>query len=94
METWLNENLRVLAEARGLLHGDKINQTAVEKATKVAQTTISGIIKQGKIPRLDTLTKLAKGLGVETWQLLAPPAVLRASLRDSFPELIEILSRQ
>lgn len=98
MKSPLRENLFVLAEARGLIkieNGQReINQSAIEKITKVPQTTLSGIIKQDKIPRVSTLEKLAKGLGVEAWQILSPPAVLRASLTPKFPELIDLLTRQ
>lgn len=98
MKSWLQENLFFLAEARGLVKTEngetEINQSAVQKVTKVPQTTISGIIKQGKMPRVSTLEKLAKGLGVDAWQILSPPAVLRASLTPKFPELIDLLTRQ
>ena len=98
MKTWLQENLFTLAESRGMLRpgkvGLEINQTAVEQLTKVPQTTQSGIMKQGKIPRIDTLIKLATGFEVELWQLLAPPAVFRASLTPKFAELVDVLSRQ
>lgn len=71
-----------------------INQKAVEDKTGVAQTTLSGLLEQGKAPRIDTLQRLATGLNVEVWQLLAPPAVFKASLTPNFPDLIEVLSRQ
>jgi len=92
----LSKNLIYLAELRGLIKnvgGDAptVNQSALEDLCGVPQTTISGILSQGKAPRLGTLERLAQGLGVGVWQLLAPPEVLQASLTPQFPKIVSIL---
>jgi len=98
MNIWLKSNLYTLARRHSLTKTENgvedINQLAVEVRTGVPQTTLSGILEQGKRPRLDTLEKLAKGLGVDVWQLLAPPSVFQASLTPNFADLIEVLSRK
>lgn len=96
MEQWIQDNLRWLARNQGLWRtvngiGD-VNQSAMEDKTKVAQTTISGILKQGKMPRADTLEKLAHGLGVEMWQLAAPPELFRASQLPKFKQFIRYMN--
>lgn len=92
MHNELADNLFVLAKAIGLTHFvdgiETVNQSAVQDLTGVPQTTLSGIIKQGKTPRLDTLQKLARGLNVDLWRLLAPNAMLRASLEPGFAEMV------
>jgi transcriptional regulator with XRE-family HTH domain len=98
MNTWLEKNLFTLAKIKGLTKIENgvegINQLAVETRTGVAQTTLSGILEQGKRPRLDTLEKLAAGLDVEAWQLLAPPGVFHASLTAKFAEIVALLARE
>ena len=95
MKLNLAENVYWLAKDHGLPEtinkktGELgISQIKIEKLTKVAQTTISGIVRQGKIPRMTTLQKLAKGFHVELWQLLAPLDLLKASRNKQIYELI------
>lgn len=108
MKTSLAENVEFLAEYRGWRKSRNkksgevaVSQTTIEERTGVAQTTISGIVTQGKMPRLSTLEKLAHGFDVELWQLLAPTALLKVSLEiginrvlqdDQFAELIRSFS--
>lgn len=95
MKTNLAENVYCLAKHHGLPEtlnkrtGEMgISQTTIEKFTGVAQTTISGITRQGKIPRVSTLERLAKGFRVDLWQLLAPLDLLKASLKKHIYQLI------
>lgn len=104
MNNSLAENVEFLAEYRNWPKtlnkktGERaVSQTTIEDHTGVAQTTISGILTQGKMPRLSTLEKLARGFNVELWQLLAPTTLLKMSLEigieqvlqdDQFAELI------
>lgn len=92
MNNNLTCNLPLIAATRGLMMtkdgSDVVNQSAIEGLTGVPQTTISGILVQGKMPRVDTLEKLAKGLGVDLWLMLAPTEVLQASLEPGFSQLL------
>lgn len=47
-------------------------QTGLEKATKVPQKTISRALNQENSPQLATIEDLARGCGLEPWQLLVP----------------------
>ena len=96
MELNLKENIYWLAEYRGLKptlnkkNGELvISQGTIEDYINVAQTTLSGLLEQGKDTRLTTLVRIAKGFGVDLWQLFAPPALLKASLDERFYQLIK-----
>lgn len=92
MNSDIANNLFLLARIKGLTKtkdgSEEVNQLAIQKITGVPQTTISGIITQGKIPRIDTLEKLAKGLEINLWQLLSPAALFKASLEPGFAQMI------
>lgn len=47
-------------------------QTGLEKATKVPQKTISRVLNQENSSQLATIEDLARGAGLEPWQLLVP----------------------
>lgn len=92
----LSANINYLARKHGIPEtlnkktGEMgVAQEALEDLTGVAQTTISGILRQGKTPRLSTLEQIAKGFGVEVWQLFAPKYVLIASLDSNATTLVE-----
>jgi transcriptional regulator with XRE-family HTH domain len=56
----VGERLRALRTSRGL------TQEALERASGVEQTTISGIeLGRRKNPQIETIARLADGLGVE-----------------------------
>jgi transcriptional regulator with XRE-family HTH domain len=70
-----------------------VSQKTIEKHTGVAQTTLSGILEQGKIPRLSTLERIADGFGIHVWQLIAPTELLKASLAsDQVADLLKNFS--
>jgi len=98
MNIWLKDNLFEIARMRGHLKtgqsGLEINQSSIEELTGVPQTTLSGIMSQGKTPRVDTIEKLAKGFGLDVWQLLAPPPIFRASLTAKFADLVNLVANQ
>ena len=96
MKLNLKENIYWLAEHRALkptlnkkTGKMRVSQGTIENYISVAQTTLSGLLEQGKDTRLNTLVRIAKGFGVDFWQLVAPPALLKASLDKRFNQLIK-----
>lgn len=63
----LSENVGRLMKSSGLDSGPKL-----ERVAKVNQKTINNIERSRHDPKLSTITKLAKALGVEAFQLLLP----------------------
>lgn len=68
------EELRALIaqRTRKLRDAKEWNQRQAEKATGVAQKTISNIENTEASIQLDTLVLLAQGFGMEVWELLKP----------------------
>lgn len=67
----LQDNLMVLMKATGI-----DNQSKLSRKAGVSQTNLSNIQRGSVSPTLDTLAQLSTALGIETWQLLAPPDVI------------------
>lgn len=80
----LARNLEYLMERKGLT-----SQMMVQRATSVSQTHVGNILKLRKMPGMGVLDRLAKGFGLETWQLLAPLELLKRGLDENFTSLLE-----
>lgn len=80
----LAENIRTLVKLAG-------SQPALVKLTRVPQKTISRAVNDENAANLDTLNDLARGMGIEPWQLLVPnldltdpPVILQRSVLEEF----------
>lgn len=76
-------NLEYLMTVSGLT-----SQSLLSKATGVSQTHIGNILRHDKLPGVHVLERLAHGLNVEVWQLLAPPALLQRGLSRPADQLL------
>ena len=81
----IGERLRQIREEKKLSQGD------VEKATGLLRCYISRVENGHTVPRVETLEKLARGMGVLLYQLFyegtEPPAVPRIVKTDRRAEL-------
>lgn len=92
------ENLAHFMSERGM------NQTALAKASGVAQTTISLYLdparrlasKSGKAPsaKVGELALLATALGVESWQLMRPMTDKEREFYDQIESAFKSLTRR
>lgn len=78
------------------------NQSAAARRTGVPQPTIGRIMRGDVLPSLSVLEQIAKGFGLETWQLMvpgmepkSPPVLSRASKeeRDLYARLQDDLKK-
>lgn len=60
----IGENLKKIRKSRNL------TQEKIAELTGLPQSTISNIEKNISSPKIDTLSKLAKGLGIEVSELI------------------------
>ncbi len=76
-------NVRRLREARSW------NQTVLGEKAGLGQTTVSSIEQQeGKSPNLESLTAIAKALGVPEWTLLVDGSALDAVQLKTLDHLV------
>lgn len=77
------DNIQALMDRAGFK-----SQADLSRASGVSRTHISVITRNQKSATTDVLAKLARALGVEPWQLLAPKDMLDASTDHRFKELL------
>jgi len=82
----LGANVKRLRQARGL------TQTELAAELRVALQTVFTIESGSSWLRETTLDSLAKSLGVEPWQLLAPPGAAPAR-EPTVEEALAVLAR-
>jgi len=68
-KTVLARNLRHLMEDR------RWDQLTLAKKSGVSQKTISNILRQEKVPTLDTVESIAQAFGLNLWHLIMPTLV-------------------
>ena len=79
----LADNLKSLMEYAGIR-----SQAELARITGVSQTEISNILRQKKAVSVDTLERLANGLGCEHWLLLAPATLMEHFNPEDFAPLV------
>jgi transcriptional regulator with XRE-family HTH domain len=79
----LAENLKSLTKYAGIK-----SQSKLARLSGVSQTEISNILYQKKAASVDTLERLANGLGCENWILLAPSTLLEHHEPADFAPLV------
>lgn len=67
----ITDNIRRLMRERDLR-----SQVKLASAAGISQTNLSNVLRHAISPSLDTLTSIATGLDIETWELLASPEVV------------------
>jgi transcriptional regulator with XRE-family HTH domain len=68
-KTTLARNLRYLMERRGWKQKD------LERKSGVSQKTISNILREEKVPGLDTVELIAEAFGLNLWHLIMPSLI-------------------
>lgn len=83
-------NLTRLMHERGLA-----SQVRLADAAGISQTNLSNVLRLSVSPTLETLTRLATALKVETFELMAPPDLnqMLAKIRRLTPADRAILDR-
>jgi lambda repressor-like predicted transcriptional regulator len=70
-----------------------LSTAALAKRASIATKTLNNVLKGRHAPQLDILTKIAKGLKVELWQLWLPEFPADMAHDDTFPHLISTASK-
>jgi transcriptional regulator with XRE-family HTH domain len=71
----------------------ELSTAALAKRASIAPKTLNNVLKGRHAPQLDILTKIAKGLKVELWQLWLPEFPADMAHDDTFPHLISTASK-
>lgn len=80
----LASNIELLMKRSG-----RDSQLKLAAASGVSQTQIGNILRAEKSPTISTLIKLAHGLRVSPWQVLAPPELLQRGMDKQFSDLLD-----
>jgi transcriptional regulator with XRE-family HTH domain len=71
----------------------EMSTAALAKRAGISPKTLNNVLNGRHAPQLDVLTKIAKGLKMELWQLWLPEFPADMSHDDTFPHLIETASK-